>query len=190
MAEKTFRFTVDVESDWGGRSEETQGIKIGLPKILKLFHAHNIRGLFFISTELIKKHKEEIKDIKRQGHEIGSHGHFHLIYNDKWRAEQDQAIANTLLLSTTGTTPKYFRAPKFSQPYDDSIYSVPNNHIGLLKSVWFDACPDLDSILYLHPFDLVGGTDAPDLFSRIWYSRPKAALRRLEEWATRFSGSS
>src|SRR3990167_1565545 len=51
VLDKTFTWTVDVESDWGGRTSGALGIKEGLPAILEIFRAYNIKALFFVSSE-------------------------------------------------------------------------------------------------------------------------------------------
>lgn len=174
MSEKYFHWTVDVESDWGGRTLERDGIERGLPIILEVFKTNKIQGLFFISTELLKTYPSLAKDIQKEGHEIGSHGHFHIVYDNRQRALQDKEISERIL----GT--KYFRAPKFSLR-TPCIYSNPKNHVGLLKHMWFKQAIPKDPIFYLHPFDLIGGKFPPNVFCRWWYSRPKEAIRLFSE---------
>lgn len=173
------RYTVDVETDWGGRSASTLGIKYGIPKLLELFRTYKVKGLFFISTELLSSYKEDIKKIIQEGHEIGSHGHFHIVWKDQWRAWEDRRLSNILLTALTGKERFEYRAPKFSWE-NESVYSRRANHVGLLKSLWFGDEVREDSIFYLHPFDIIDEpSDAPNLFCRAWYSRPRDAYKRL-----------
>lgn len=174
MVEK-FIWTIDVESDFGGRSESAEKSKIGIHKILEAFKIHHIKGLFFISTEILPQIKNEVRQIKEEGHEIGSHGHFHIGFPERWRAEQDRKISETFLLGITGYNHFYYRAPKFSHLRDNCVYSKPTNHIGLLRYMWFGGKITDETIFYLHPFDIIGGDDAPNLFCKLWYSRPKKA---------------
>lgn len=171
--------TVDVETDFGGRTQGDLGIKFGIPKILQLLKRYHIKGLFFISTELLSSYKSDIKKILDEGHDLGSHGHFHVVWKDKWRAEEDKRISKTLLTALTGKDRLYYRAPKFS--YDDSsIYANDKESTGLLKHMWFGE--KVKDILYLHPFDIVKDNhEAPNTFCRIWYSRPVDALNTLED---------
>ena len=171
------KVTVDVESDWGGRSESTLGLKYGVPKLLDLFDSYGVRALFFISTELLKDYRKEIKAIKDRGHELGSHGHFHVVYNSVSRAKQDMEISKVMIESLTGMKYPHYRAPKFSFDNGD-VYANRNNHTGLLRYVW--GLDRLKDILYLHPFDIIDAhQDAPNLFCRAWYSRPRLACKTL-----------
>ena len=132
----------------------------------------------------MKNHRFEIDMIKDKGHEIGSHGHFHFIYKDPWRAKQDREISMAVL---DKYKPIHYRAPKFS--YDDGgAYANPNNHIGLLKSLWTGLRPRQDAIYYLHPFDLVESKNPPNLFCRMWYSRSKDARRHFANLVQQYPG--
>jgi len=171
------RWTVDVEKDWGGRTQGTLGLKYGLPKILSLFNDFGVKGLFFVSTELLRDHRKDIEAIKKEGHEIGSHGHFHVVYGQPTRAQQDYEISKAMIESLTGNKYPRFRAPKFSFDNGD-VYANRKNHTGLLRYMW--GLDKLREIIYLHPFDIVDAhQDAPNLFCRAWYSRPRMAYKTL-----------
>lgn len=171
------KLTFDIESDWGGRTNGTLGIRYGLPKILEVMRAYRKKGLFFVSTELLTSQKEAIKNIFREGHQIGSHGHFHVVWNNPWRAEEDRRISNILLTALTGHSHFEYRAPKFSHQ-TSSVYSKPYGHFGLLKNIWFGG--KRDGIFYMHPFDIVDcQDDAPNPLSRIWYSHSRNAYKAM-----------
>ena len=174
---KTYRWTVDFEVDWGGRSNLVTGLQYGIPKILEVFKQYNIKAIFFISTELIREHRKLITSIQDLGHKLGSHGHFHIVYNNSRRASMDYEISQTLLSSLTGTIYNNYRAPKFSYQHGGGTYETPKNHISLLKYLWFGGKITNETIFYLHPFDIIGGVQAPNLFCKLWYSRPRKALR-------------
>jgi hypothetical protein len=174
-------YTVDFESNWGGRTNETSGIRNGIPIILALFKRANIKGLFFISTEILTMERKIVEEIKKEGHEIGSHGHFHIPLSE-WRAEQDRKISENFLLQYTGSKNIHYRAPKFHHLRNSGIYASNKNHFGLLKYMWFGG--ETKPILYLHPFDIVGGNNPPNLFCRLWYSQPRRALKTLENLCT------
>lgn len=180
-----YSWTVDVESDFGGRSETTVGLEEGLPFILETFRANNIKALFFVSSELMKFHHATIDQIAEKGHEIGSHGHFHIKFKDKWRAFQDKEISETLLQRYK---PRYYRAPKFSFS-DGREYASPKNHVGLLKSVWFGLPKLSNQIIYLHPFDLIKGFNSPNLFCKVWYSRYQEARTLFIKLAQTYTGA-
>lgn len=176
---------MDVESDWGGRTSTIHGITEGIPKILNLFNRYNIKAIFFVSTEILYEAIEELEWIKGAGHEIASHGHFHVQYHNKNQMEQDLKISQIGIEDALGVISKHYRAPKFTWTTDD-IYSDPTNHIGLLKQMWFPRPIHPNSIFYLHPFDIVGGTIPPNLFCHFWYSRPKAAWKTLQSLVSRY----
>lgn len=187
MDEKFKRFTVDVDGgDWGGRSPNTLGLKYGLPAILKLLKLHDIKGLFFVSTELLRQHKDEIRNILKEGHELGSHGHFHVVYNNETRAKEDYEISKSLLMTITGKEYPHYRAPHFSFDNGD-VYSNPKNHVSLLKYTWGLQSIPKEPIFYMHPFDIVDDhQDAPNLFCKILYSRPKAVYRNFVKFLERY----
>ena len=183
MVEKPYRITVDVENDWGGRVPEITGIKEGIPRILWLLKRHNTKALFFISTEIVEDAWKEINIIQKAGHALGSHGHFHVTYNSSKKCYQDRNISDDILKRLFGVEPGFYRAPKFNRlTHNDCLpYSNPSGHVGLLKHTWFGTKIDKDSIIYLHPFDIVGGNNPPNLFCRVWYSRPDMAYKKLKE---------
>lgn len=189
MAETAYNWTVDVELDCGGRTNGTDGIDKGLPLIFKLFREHDIKGLFFVSTEVMEFRPGVVQDILNQGHEVGNHGHFHTVFKEPWRTIQSKNIADNILRSYTNQEYFHYRAPKFSYPILGHDYSDPSNHIGLLKYLWLGGKPNKSSIFYLHPFDIVSG-HCPTLFSKLWYSNPKGAYGTLINLVTRYRGDS
>ena len=161
----TFTWTVDVESDYGGRSQTTQGIVYGLPRILEVFKQYGINGLFFISTELLGNYPVLPTHLRHLGHEVGSHGHFHVKYKERWRSEEDKRISMKMLDT------QYYRAPWFNYE-TDCIYSQKANHVSVLKQSWFGGKIPNDPIFYIHPFDIVRGDSPPNTFCRVLYSHP------------------
>ena len=185
MAEKT-TWTVDVERDWGGRSPNTLGLKYGIPAILQIFKDFNIKGLFFISTELLRDNKNDIKGILDMGHELGSHGHFHIDYKNTSRAIEDYEISKAILMTITNKEYPHYRAPHFSFDNGD-LYANPVNHVSLLKFTWGLQNIPKDPIFYIHPFDIIDiHQDAPNLFCRILYSRPKAVYKNFIKLLERY----
>ena len=182
MDEK-FTWTVDVEADWGGRVNEYKGIEEGLPKIIQAFKRESTRVLFFISTEITKDYPGLIEGLRSLGHKVGSHGHFHTKFKESFRRQADKDLS----LQYVGKE-AYYRAPKFSHITED-IYSNPKGHVGLLKHMWLKTRIPPDPIFYLHPFDIVGGDNPPNLFCRLWYSRPEKALLLLKYLLQKYPGS-
>ena len=184
MDEK-FTWTVDVDGggDYGGRINEYKGIQEGLPRIIQAFKRQSIRGLFFVSTELTTDYPRLIKELRNLGHEVGSHGHFHTVFKESFRRQADKDLS----LQYVGKEARY-RAPKFSHITED-IYSNPKGHVGLLKHMWLKTPIPTDPIFYLHPFDIVESTNPPNLFCRLWYSKPNKALLLLEKLIRLYPGS-
>ena len=193
--DETYKWTCDVELDQGGRTESQEGIFKGLPIILDLFKRYNIKALFFISTELLEDFTGQITPASRvlqrimtDGHEVGSHGHFHIKYPTMQRLIEDKRLSEDILRKRGVENPQY-RAPKFdkrtwnwSPPYSD-----PTNHVSLLKLNNLKL--KLKSqIVYLHPFDIVEAKNPPNLFCRLWYSRPRKALQLFENLLKKYPG--
>lgn len=188
MAEKLFKLTVDCEGDWGGRTNGTDGLDRGLPIIFKLLRERNINGLFFVSTEILDGRLSAVQDILTEGHEVGNHGHFHVKFKEPWRQKQNKDIGHNVLRNWSSYEYLEYRAPKFSHQIHGHRYSYPYGHMGLLKSMWFNKKPNGDEIFYLHPFDIVGGSNPPNLFCKLWYSRPRRALETLIDWLDNYPG--
>jgi peptidoglycan/xylan/chitin deacetylase (PgdA/CDA1 family) len=165
-----FTWTVDVEKDWGGRINTFDGIKYGIPVILDLFRDRGIRALFFISTEVLEHTSNLVETIADAGHAIGSHGHFHTKYSDKRLSELDKLVSLNYLGDVS-----HYRSPWFHYKTDD-IYSNKKNHVSVLKHSWIKQSIPNRPIFYIHPFDIVGGNNAPNLFCKLLYSRPDNVL--------------
>jgi Polysaccharide deacetylase len=163
-------WTVDVEYDWGGRTNGTQGIDQGLTGITEAFKDYSVKGIFFISGELSTSYPELAKKLRLLGHKVGSHGYFHTKFKEGFRRQEDKNLSQVLFKT------RLYRAPKFYWDREDSIYSSPRNHTGLLKRMWLSE--PIREIIYLHPFDIVETKEsAPNLFCKLWYSQPKRAYK-------------
>lgn len=185
ICQPQYRFTVDVEYDWGGRTKGEVGLKEGMPRILEIFKEAKIKGLFFISTEILETVPNIIRDISRADHEIGSHGHFHQpLKNQRWKS--DDRKYSEAKLAQHGIKTGLYRAPKFGLR-QDCIYSNPKGHVSLLKNMWFGQPIKPETIIYLHPFDIVHSfSEAPNLFCRLWYSRPDLAFYTFETLVNKY----
>ena len=66
-----------------------------IPKMLEIFDNYNVKTTFFIGGTWAEKEKDTLLEIYNKGHEIGSHGYFHLD-QDKLTYEQNrEEIYNT-----------------------------------------------------------------------------------------------
>lgn len=197
MGPKPYRWTVDVEYDWGGRRRNYGALVECLPFILDLFKRNGIKALFFISTELLMKDPYyspltamDLKKIIDDGHQIGSHGHRHKDWKHSNAAYADCGGSMAILYDICGIKPQdcEYRAPKFSS-LSRSIYSNPKNHVSLLKHLWFGQKIKPETIIYLHPFDLYKWNELdrpPNIFCRFWYSRHKEARKLLSTLVNRY----
>lgn len=177
-----YKWTVDVEYDFGGRTNGQRGIAEGLPRIIGIFKEHGIIALFFVSTELLEDHPSLIESLWDKGHQVGSHGHFHTSFKESFRRQKDKDLSAKLI----GIESPFYRAPKFGYITDD-IYSDPKGHASLLKHMWTGQKIKPETIIYLHPFDIVETPETPpNLFCRLWYSRPKKAYKLFHEMVNKY----
>jgi len=117
--------------------------------VLKLLDRAQVRGTFFVLGWVAERYPQLVRDIKKSGHEIGSHSHAHrLIYEmtpDEFR--DDLRRAGEAIGSITGERVTAFRAPCFSVTsrslwaldilaeegyrYDSSIFPVHHDNYGI-----------------------------------------------------------
>lgn len=179
------RITVDVESDWGGRSRVCLAIQDKMPWFLSELKSRRLKALFFLSTEHLESWLQEAKAIQAEGHLIGSHGHVHKSWRGRpwyeWRV--DYLTSMEVLKKHLGLDRKTvpYRAPKFSYVKENEPYSNPKQHVTLLKTLWFPWKKLENRILVVHPFDLqeIHMERAPNLLLKAWYSRGSQAKSLL-----------
>ena len=118
-------------------------------KILSILEEHNIKATFFILGWTANKHPEIVKEIARQGHEIGCHSFYHrLVYNltpEEFR--EDTKKAKDTLEQISGEEVKGYRAPSYSITnkslwaiqilhelgftYDSSVFPIHHDRYGI-----------------------------------------------------------
>jgi len=94
-------------------SEERKKLDKGYIKkatldILSLLDKYNQKATFFIVAEIYDWYPEIIKNIKKQGHEIGYHTHTHLVVKNNELLEKELLLSKRFLKDFK---PKGFRAP-------------------------------------------------------------------------------
>lgn len=188
MSTKKFKWTFDCEGSWGGRTNDMDGLDKGMPLIYKALRKNDVKGLFFISTEILEERPGLVQDILNEGHEIACHGHFHFCFKEPWRQNQNMKISKTILENYSDQPHFDFRAPKFSYTFNGQPYSDPANHVSVLKHMWTGQKITKDSVFYLHPFDIVGGKNAPNMFCKLWYSKPRKAYETFLNLLKRYPG--
>jgi polysaccharide deacetylase family protein (PEP-CTERM system associated) len=117
--------------------------------ILDLLNKHDTKGTFFVLGWVAEHFPDLVREIERQGHEIGTHGYSHeLVYNltpNEFR--RDVARSLEVLARITSRPILGYRAPGFSiahsslwaldilvelgLQYDASIFPMSRNHGGL-----------------------------------------------------------
>ncbi len=151
---KTILLTFDLEEfdlprNYGIRLTEQDEFDIskkGLKFLSDLLSKYNISATFFTTTNFAKKYPKQIRELKKVGHEIASHG---LIHSDSYIGEDNFTKikkAKQELEKITKTKIKGFRAPRLeiknisklnelSFIYDSSLHPVfiPGRYFNLFK---------------------------------------------------------
>jgi peptidoglycan/xylan/chitin deacetylase (PgdA/CDA1 family) len=69
--------TVDMEQDCPPYLSTFQGVTEGTPALLDLLLAENVKGTFFTTGAVARRHPEIVRSIIAGGHELGCHGDTH-----------------------------------------------------------------------------------------------------------------
>lgn len=120
-------FTVDVEDyfqvsafaqrtrpeDWSGFESR---VAVGTYRILRLLAERNIRGTFFVLGWVADRHPELVRDIHRDGHEVGTHSYWHRLVYRQSPAEFREDLQKSMdaIEQAIGERPVAYRAPSFS----------------------------------------------------------------------------
>ena len=146
--------TFDVERDIPSVLDTFFGITDGIPKILDVLDAHDIKGTFFCTGTVVESHPDQLKSLEENGHEIACHGlsHERLSKLDFDACRAAIFRAKTLVEKTCSQSEIIgFRAPYLDPPsflfkildelgfkYDSSISSPKKlaNYQGYDYKVW------------------------------------------------------
>jgi peptidoglycan/xylan/chitin deacetylase (PgdA/CDA1 family) len=119
-------FDVDAECGWlqagpeyarrlSTLSDARYGIVRGLPRLLGVLEKHDVPATFYIPGDTAIRHRAALQPIVAAGHEIGHHGHQHLvsyrIAADAQRAEIVDGFA--ALAEQLGVEPIGYRSPSW-----------------------------------------------------------------------------
>lgn len=136
----SFCFDVDAESSWIRDSENQKrlsllsasafGRRVGVPRILRVLEAHNIKATFFIPGYTAEIDPELVKTIADAGHAIGCHGYYHERTDELSYEQEDHILARSKMRiqSITGMMPIGFRAP---------LWEITPQTLGLLDKHGF-----------------------------------------------------
>src|SRR5581483_3245690 len=83
--------------------------KRGTEYILERLEKYNTKATFFVLGEIYEWYPELIKQIKSQGHEIGYHGHSHILLKDVKSLKTELEKSKEFIRKYK---PKGFRAPR------------------------------------------------------------------------------
>lgn len=149
-------FSIDVEewfhglvSDPARWSQFPSRLRIGLDVVLELLAAYRAKATFFVLAPLAQQYPGLIRELVDLGHEIGTHGLWHIpIYNQtpaQYKRELQRSIA--ILEDISGRPILGHRAPFFSVTeknlwafevmvdsgliYDSSIFPIFNTRYGI-----------------------------------------------------------
>ena len=149
-----FTFDLEAETLWIARgvqepvalSQGRFGVLEGLPRILGLLRAAEIRASFFIPAWVAQHYPDSVKAIAAEGHEVGCHGDVHERVTDLEPGAERAILKKSLDVLTPLTTrrPVGYRAP---------AWQMSAHTLGLLVAEGFDYSSNMMDRLspYLHP---------------------------------------
>jgi polysaccharide deacetylase family protein (PEP-CTERM system associated) len=112
--------TIDLE-DWpiavlGPEQEVTHRVVENTRRCLQVLKWHQVRATFFVLTRVAERYPDLVRELRREGHEIASHGHGHELLTDisPRRFERDVRRSLRVLEEIVGERPLGYRAPAFS----------------------------------------------------------------------------
>lgn len=128
--------------------------------LLSLFSQHGVSATFFVLGWVAERHREIVRRIVDEGHEVASHGYSHQRASQQNPAEffEDVTRARLLLEDIGGIAVKGYRAPSFSigqsnlwalkclreagYHYSSSIYPIRHDHYGMPAAPRFAHYPE------------------------------------------------
>jgi peptidoglycan-N-acetylglucosamine deacetylase len=108
------------------------------PKILQILKDHNVKGTFFMIGELAEENIGVMRQVYREGHEVGNHTWTHPDISDISNRQMDLELNLTerLFASELGVQPLYFRPPySIDQEPDTNDQAAPVARIQTLGYV-------------------------------------------------------
>lgn len=115
--------TLDLEYWWCSEylrhvdpSREQDLLQQSLQPVLEMLDRHGARITFFVLGQIAEEHPGLIRDIRRRGHEIASHGYSHRLISELGRHgfELDVKKSIQAIKAAAGARPVGFRASNFS----------------------------------------------------------------------------
>lgn len=156
--------TVDVDGEAGlphggrdhgdrltSRSERVYGIARGLPRLVALLADFDARATFYVPGITALRHAEAIVALVAAGHEIGHHGHRHLVTPELTETEERSEVRDGLeaLVAVIGTRPLGYRSPGWEltpvtrQALHDHGFAWDSSLMGDDRPYWMDGLLEL-----------------------------------------------
>lgn len=196
MATVCLTFDVDAEAGLGaeleanrGRlsslSEREFGMRRGLPRLLDLLGEHRMRATFYVPGTTALRYPEAVRTIVEAGHEVGHHGHHHLVSHTldagQQAAEIDEGLAalRPFLGEAVGyRSPAWELTPETAELLVRRGFSHDSSLMADDRPYWFDAGQGAILELPIH-----WSLDDFPWFGIGSGSRATAASAWLEAWA-------
>ncbi len=146
-------------------------------RLLDLFAEHGVHSTFFVLGWVAERYPALIRRIAAEGHEIGSHSHWHrLVYSLTPAAfREDLRRARDVIESATGVRVRGYRAPS---------YSITRDALWALD-VLIEEGYDYDASIFPIRHDVYGIPDAPRVPHRI--TREHGTILELPGTAARWT---
>ena len=109
-------FGVDVEEDCPPFLNTWRGMEDGLPRLLDLLAAEDVRATLFTTGEAARRYPELLRAAVASGHELGCHSDRHRDYRSMTRAEADADIGAASATLRVIAPVVSFRAPYLQFP--------------------------------------------------------------------------
>ncbi|WP_018467909.1 polysaccharide deacetylase family protein [Calidithermus timidus] len=115
------------------------------PLLLDTLRRSGVRATFFCIGRNALAYPYFVRDMVREGHEVGNHTFHHLRLNrlDEASIRDELALANAVLQNITGQGVRYFRPP--GGRYSPTVLKVAQE-LGLMLVLWSDDPADFDNL--------------------------------------------
>jgi polysaccharide deacetylase family protein (PEP-CTERM system associated) len=146
--EECFHAT-EVSGSAKDRLEAPSSVEPQTERVLELLAQHRVSATFFMLGLVAEKHPRLVREIVKQGHEIGCHSYAHSLVYDLTPREfrQDTMRAADCIENACGLRPRIYRAPSYSITakslwaleilvelgftHDSSIYPIQHDRYGI-----------------------------------------------------------
>ena len=120
--------TVDVEPDCPPFLWTWRGIDEGMPRLLELLEAHDVRATFFTTGNVARRSPHVVQRVVGQGHELASHGMTHRAFD-----KLDEPTARWEIEEAAQILRQHAPVRSFRAPY----LRFPERYLPLLESSGF-----------------------------------------------------